>query len=330
MRHLNYGQLRQFHEVAREGSVAKAAQRLHVTPQTISGQVKQLEATVGEPLLQRAGRGLTLTATGRLVYGYTERLFAIGEELVDQLGHRSGAREVVRIGLVDAVPKLLACRVLSPALGMTVGPSGDPDGGGPDGEGDEGRQEGRHGHGGGEARTAYRLHCIDGTLDTLLGRLAAHELDLVLSDRPVPPGHGVRAWNHVLGEGGTAFYAAPALADGLRAGFPASLHGAPMLLPDESHALRRRLDTWFDQHGIVPRIVGEFADSSLMKTFGDTGVGAFPSPLSMRAAIEHGFHAGLIGVCDGVGEQLIAIAPERRLRHPAVVSIASAARDAFA
>jgi len=320
MRHLNYGQLRQFHEVAREGSVAKAAQRLHVTPQTISGQVKQLEATVGEPLLQRAGRGLTLTATGRMVYGYTERLFAIGEELVDQLDHRSGAREVVRIGLVDAVPKLLACRVLSPALGMVVGPGGGRDAGSVDDDPGEG----------GEARTAYRLHCIDGTLDTLLGRLAAHELDLVLSDRPVPPGHGVRAWNHVIGEGGTAFYAVPALADGLRAGFPASLHGAPMLLPDESHALRRRLDTWFDQHGIVPRIVGEFADSSLMKTFGDTGAGAFPSPLSMRAAIEHSFHADLVGVCDGVGEQLIAIAPERRLRHPAVVTIASAARDAFA
>jgi len=298
MRHLNYGQLRQFHEVAREGSVAKAAKRLHVTPQTISGQVKQLEASIGEPLFQRVGRGLTLTATGRLVFGYTERLFAIGEELVGQLDHRNGAREVVRIGLVDAVPKLLACRVLFPALE-------------------------------GEGGTPFRLHCIDGTLDLLLGRLAAHELDLVLSDRPVPPGHGVKAWNHVLGEGGTAFYAAPALAQTLRDGFPASLNGAPLLLPDDSHALRRRLDTWFDEHDIAPRIVGEFADSALMKTFGDTGVGAFPSALSMRAAIEHSFHAELVGVCDGVGEQLIAIAPERRLRHPAVVKIASAARDAF-
>jgi len=298
MRHLNYGQLRQFHEVAREGSVAKAARRLHVTPQTISGQVKQLEGSIGEPLFQRVGRGLTLTATGRMVFGYTERLFAIGEELVGQLGHRSGGGEVVRIGLVDAVPKLLACRVLCPAL-----------------EGEDG--------------TAYRLHCIDGTLDSLLGRLAAHELDLVLSDRPVPSGHGVKAWNHVLGEGGTALYAAPALAATLVDDFPASLNGAPLLLPDNSHASRRRLDTWFDEHDIVPRIVGEFADSALMKTFGDTGAGAFPSPLSMRAAIEHSFHAELIGVCDGVGEQLIAIAPERRLRHPAVVMIASAARDAF-
>lgn len=303
MRHLNYGQLRQFHEVAREGSVAKAAARLHVTPQTISGQIKQLESTIGEPLFQRVGRGLVLTDTGRTVYGYSERLFAIGEELVGHLRHRSGGRETVRIGVVDAVPKLLACRVLAPTL-LPVA--------------DE------------HASADYRLHCIDGTLDMLLGRLAAHELDLVLSDRPVPSGHGVRAWNHVLGEGGTAFYATPSLAERLADGFPRSLDDAPLLLPDESHALRRRLDTWFDAHDITPRVVGEFADSALMKTFGDTGAGAFPSPLSMRQAIEHSFHATLVGVCDGVGEQLIAIAPERRLRHPAVVAIASAAADAFA
>lgn len=300
LRHLNYGHLRQFHEVASEGSVVRAAERLHLTPQTVSGQVKLLEEAIGEPLFERVGRGLALTETGRLVHEYSARIFSIGGELAHRLRHDTGGTETLRIGIVDAVPKIVACHVLAPALrGEENGPS-------------------------------VRLRCVEGALEVLLGQLAAHELDLVLSDRPVPTGFGIRAWNHPLGESGIGFYATEALAAGLTDGFPRSLDGAAVLLPDQTNALRRRLDTWFDAQRIEPRVVAEFADGALMKTFGDAGLGAFPAPVTMRDAIARSYHAVLVGTCDGVAEQLVAIAPERRLRHPAVVRLVEAARDGFA
>ena len=302
-RHLNYGHLRQFHEVATEGSVVRAAERLHLTPQTVSGQVKLLEEAVGEPLFERVGRGLALTETGRLVHEYSTRIFAIGGELAHRLRHGTGGTETLRIGIVDAVPKLVACRVLAPVLRDASGANGDT--------------------------PHVRLRCQEGSLETLLGRLAAHDLDLVLSDRPVPTGFGIRAWNHPLGESAIGFYAAPAIADELAEDFPRSLDDAAVLLPDPTNALRRRLDTWFDSQGIEPRTVAEFADGALMKTFGDAALGAFPAPVAMRAAIERNYHATLLGTCDGVTEQLVAIAPERRLRHPSVVRLVEAARDGF-
>ena len=301
LRHLNYGHLRQFHEVASEGSVVRAAERLHLTPQTVSGQVKLLEDAIGEPLFERVGRGLALTATGRLVHEYSARIFAIGGELAHRLRHGAGGTETLRIGIVDAVPKLVACRVLGPVL-----------------------------RGAGEDETPVRLSCVEGSLETLLGRLAAHELELVLSDRPVPTGFGIRAWNHPLGESDIGFYASEALAAELADGFPDSLDGAAVLLPDATNALRRRLETWFDDRGIEPRVAAEFADGALMKTFGDAGLGAFPAPVTMERAIGRSYHATLLGTCEGVTEQLVAIAPERRLRHPAVVRLVEAARDGFA
>ena len=70
LRHLNYSHLQYFWTVAREGSVAKAADVLHLTPQTISGQIKVLEQTIGQPLFERVGRRVELNEAGRhLLHG---------------------------------------------------------------------------------------------------------------------------------------------------------------------------------------------------------------------------------------------------------------------
>ena len=297
MRHLNYGHLLYFHTVAAEGSVAAAAAALHVTPQTISGQIKLLEGTVGRPLFVRAGRGLVLSETGRLVQEYTNEIFSLGGELARQLQQRDDEAHAstLRVGIVDSLPKFIAYRLLGGTIEEGTG----------------------------------RLVCREGALDTLLGELAVHRLDLVLSDRPVPTGLAVRAWNHPLGESGVAFFSAAATADELAAGFPDSLDGAPVLLPHESTALRRRLDHWFDERNVHPRIVGEFDDSASMKAFGQAGLGVFPAPLVVAGEIERSGGARPIGTVDGVDEHYVAISPERRLRHPAVQRITDTARQVF-
>ncbi len=294
MRHLNYSHLQYFWTVAREGSVAKAADVLHLTPQTISGQIKVLEQTIGQPLFERVGRRLAMTETGRIVYSYAEEIFAIGAELASTVrGNLPNTASTLVIGIVDSMPKLIAERIIAPAM---------------------------------LREPPLRVRCHEGSLDQLLADLAVHKLDLVLSDQPVPRGLGIKAYDHALGGSGLTFFAPKAKARGYKARFPESLNGAHVLLPTKNSALRRRLDDWFDEHELAPTIVGEFDDSALLKAFGEAGAGVFAAPTAIEAEIVRMYRANPIGRTDEITESYFAISPERRLRHEAVVSITEAAR----
>lgn len=290
MRHLNYNHLLYFHTVAREGSVAQAAKVLHLTPQTVSGQIKLLEDVVGEPLFLRVGRGLTLSDTGRVVQTYADEIFSVGTALVQRLrGHTEQSVRELRVGIVDSFPKLVACRL----LGVTL-----------------------------DANEPVKLSCSEGKLESLLADLSVHKLDLLLSDRPVPTELNVRAYNHVLGSSKMSFFAPQSWDDSLTSSFPECLACVPVLMPDSSSALRRSLDHWFDEMGIVPKLVAEFDDSALMKTFGESGLGVFPAPDVIEDDVERCFNVRRIGSVDGVIESFTAISPQRRLRHPSIVNIA--------
>jgi len=290
MRHLNYNHLLYFYTVAREGSVARAAKVLHLTPQTVSGQIKLLEDVIGEPLFLRVGRGLTLSDTGRVVQTYADEIFSVGTALAQRL--QSTATQTIRelrVGIVDSFPKLLACKLMGVTLG-TDAPA--------------------------------KLSCLEGKLDSLLADLSVHKLDLVLSDRVVPNELNVRAYNHSLGFTKMAFFAPQGWSEDMTTDFPNCLSSVPILMPDSSSALRRSLDHWFDEMQIMPKIVAEFDDSALMKTFGEAGLGAFAAPDVISDDVERCFNVRQIGIVDGVTETFTAISPQRRLRHPSVLSIA--------
>src|SRR3972149_4577165 len=63
---MNFKHLHYFWRVAKAGSVARASEQLHLTPQTISGQIGLLEDDLGTPLFAKSGRNLELTDAGRL------------------------------------------------------------------------------------------------------------------------------------------------------------------------------------------------------------------------------------------------------------------------
>jgi len=297
MRHLNYNHLLYFHTVAREGSVARAAKVLHLTPQTVSGQIKLLEDVIGDPLFLRVGRGLTLSDTGRVVQTYADEIFSVGTALAQRLASSAeqSTREL-RVGIVDSFPKLVASKLLGVTLGSEI---------------------------------PAKLSCAEGKLESLLADLAVHKLDLVLSDRPVPTELNVRAYNHPLGSSKLAFFAPQSWSEERVNNFPQCLAEVPVLMPDSSSALRRGLDHWFDEMEIVPRIVAEFDDSALMKTFGEAGLGAFPAPDMIADDVVRCFHARQIGTVEGLTESFTAISPQRRLRHPSVLSIAENAQKLF-
>jgi len=297
MRHLNYSHLQYFWTVAREGSIARAAEVLHLTPQTISGQLKLLDSACGQPLFTRSGRNLVLSEMGQVVFGYANEIFSLGAELSTVVrGNQFAGPSTLNVGMVSTMPKLIAERIIAPAL---------------------------------EGESPVRLRCIEASLEQLLADLAIHRLDLVLSDQPIPSGLNLTAYNHTLGTSGLSFFILRGKSARYRRRFPSSLNEAPMLLPTQNSALRRQIDEWFEKNSISPRIVGEFADSALMKAFGEAGAGIFAAPTVIETEVCRMYRMTVIGRTDDISERFFAISPERRLKHPAVIAITNAAREAL-
>lgn len=296
LRHPNYNHLLYFWAVVRERGVAGAARRLHVTPQTISGQVKLLEQRLKGRLLERKGRQVVPTELGLSVFQYADEIFTLGEDLMRAVEGAAPGRRTVTIGVSDVVPKLIAWRAITPLL-----QGADP----------------------------FRVTCYTGSLDTLVADLAAHRLDLVLATSALPASSGFRVFSHYLGECDIAFFAAPRLATRLKRGFPGSLDQAPFLLPTERSPNRRVLENWFLQQGITPRIVGEFDDSALMKTFGQAGLGVYAAPSAISRELGQRSTVRLIGTTGGVHAKFYALSMERRIRNPAVARLTAQARSAL-
>lgn len=294
MRNLNYNHLHYFWTVAKEGSIAAAARRLHLAQPTVSGQIRVLERSLGHPLFVRRGRGLELTEAGRIVFRYADDLFAIGAELLDAVAGREPAgRLTLRVGVADVLPKLVVYRMLVPVLSMPEG---------------------------------VRVICFEGKPAELLERLGVHELDVVLSDTPIPPQTGVRAYNHRLGGSGLAVFGTPALVRRHRRGFPRSLDGAPFLLSTSNTAVRRSVDHWMESQAIRPRVIGEFEDSALLKAFAQSGAGLFVAPSLIEPEIRAQYGVRTLGPLSGAVEEFFAISMERKIQHPAVAVLTDAAR----
>lgn len=292
---LNYHHLLYFWTVAREGSIAKAGEKLRLAQPTISGQLRALEESLGHKLFQREGRGLALTEFGRLVFRYADEIFAIGKELTEAVKGRPTGRPVrFAVGISQVVPKLVAYQLLEPALRLP-----EP----------------------------MRIVCREDKIERLLSDLAVHDLDIVLTDAPASPAVKIRAYSHLLGECGIAFFASADRAGKLKGRFPKSLDGAPILLPSREAAVRRSLEQWFDEKEIRPEIVGEFDDSALIKAFGQAGVGVFAAASVTEATIKRQYGVRVIGRTDEVQERFYAISVDRRLKHPAVVAISETARQ---
>jgi len=277
--------------------VAAAAKQLHVTPQTVSAQIKLLEEDLGTALFKPAGRGLSLTDPGRVALSYADELFALAQEMVSSLRADVAPQQAMasfRVGVSDAVPKSLTHRLLASLH---------------------------------SAEKPIRLVCREGTIDWLLGELALHRLEMVLADRPMPAGLAVRGHSRKLGESEVAFFAAPAVAR-RRKTFPACLNGAPLLLPGPNTAVRGEIDRWLGDARLSPRIVGEFDDSALMKVFGEASEGYFPSPaiISEEVCARYGVHE--VGRVAEVREAFWLISTERRIQHPEVRAVLEAARSA--
>lgn len=286
---LNYKHLRYFWMVAKSGSIARASKQLHLTPQSISGQISEFEVSLGVKLFRRVGRGLELTDTGQRMLGYAEQIFTLGNELMESLRDDALPQSIpFRVGIADSVPKMVAYRLVRPSL-----------------EHDE----------------SVKLICREGRLPMLLADLALHRLDMVIADRPMPDHLNVRCYDHFLGESGISIFAKKNLSTNASTAFPRLLDGAPFLMPGAEVALHARLLRWFEAERLHPRIVGEFDDSALLKAFGQAGDGFFAAPTAIENHVIRHYEVGVVGRIDTVREQVYAITNERKLTNPIITAV---------
>ncbi len=290
---LNYHHLRYFWAVAREGSLRRAAERLNLSQPTISAQISALEKSLGTALFERAGRGLKLTEAGTRAYEVAEEIFALGNQLPGHVRGEQTARPLrLQVGIADAVPKLVSWSLLRPALEISDG---------------------------------LRLVCREGEAADLLTRLAAGRLDLVFLAEPPPAILPLRTFSQAVAGSGTVFCAARKMAASLKGGFPACLHGAPMLMPAAESAWRQTLEAWFQLHKIVPVVKAEFDDAALMKMAGASGLGVLPLPELVREDACQRYGLVPVGEAAGCSVSYYVVSERRKVMAPVVRAVLEAA-----
>ncbi len=293
MNWLNYHHLLYFWVVSKEGTLAAASDRLHLAQPTLSSQIKKLEKSIGVKLFERQGRGLKLTDQGQIAFRYADEIFSLGLEMTDAIqGIPADGQLQLKVGVPDVLPKLVVFRLLEPALTLDID---------------------------------VHLETYEGKFDDLLGDLATHRLDVLISETPLPPGARVRAFNHRLGGCTLTCFGTPELQSRYRRKFPKSLDGAPMLLPTQNTVLRRAIEQWFDKNEVRPIVRHEFEDSALLKVFGQSGAGLFLAPTAIKKAVMQQYGVKAVGEAE-VRDNFFAISVERRLKHPAVIAICESAR----
>ncbi|MFO0664825.1 MAG: LysR family transcriptional regulator [Polyangiaceae bacterium] len=289
MEWLNYHHLFYFWRIAREGGLARAAERLRLTHSTLSTQLRSLEEFFGGALFERRGRRLVLTPLGEEAASYADDIFRLGSELVDVARGRTNERRLaLRIGIVSSMPKSVSYALIEPALAVP-------------------------GYGAVIAR--------QDRLERLLEEMSMGRLHLVLSDTPPPEASVQRVFAHLLGESSLLLYGTAKDARRYRRNFPASLDGAQMLVPTGQASLRRLIDRWLVQRELNVQIVGEFDDAGLMRIAGARGLGLLPVRSALRTEVEEGYKLELIGTLEDVIERYYVICTERRVRHPAVSAL---------
>lgn len=293
---INYKHLHYFKAVATHGSVARAAEQLHVTAQAISMQLQVLEEQLGETLLQKKGRGLELTEAGKIVMGYATQIFDLGNELEQAVRRGVFASETLRVGICDVIAKTMVFRLLQPARGAGLG---------------------------------MRLICKEGRFEALMMELTAHKLDLVIADQGLPPGGAIRGYTHLLGSSTLTVLGHPDLCSAWPGPFPQRLKQAPFLLPGQDAAIHSQLRSWFERHALRPIAVGEFDDGALLKSFARAASGFMVAPTVLADIVckENGLEA--VGTIDAIVEHFYAVSVERREHHPAVRRILDGAGAVF-
>ncbi len=291
MAELNFHHLRYFWAIAHERSLARAAERLHVSPSALSVQLRQLEERLGHALFERRNRQLVLTEAGRLTLAHADAIFRAGDELLATLkGRPREAHPVLRVGSAATLSRNFRLQLLAPLL----------------------------------ARGDVHGKLVSGSLRELLPQLAAHQLDVVLANEPVPRDRAAGWHSTRVAEQPVALVSAPPRRSRARAAplrFPHDLHGQPLLLPGEHSAMRGAFEQLVQQAGVQPQVLAEVDDMAMLRLLArETGALALVPPAVVQDELAAGV---LVERCrvPALVERFYAITVQRRFPHPLLQAV---------
>ena len=281
---LNYHHLHSFWAVAREGNLTRAARRLRVAQSALSAQIRLLEDAMGVELFERKGRGLVLTEAGRLALSAAEVVFSTGDELARALQQGRSAQDVVRVGATATLSRNFQRSFVKPLLDQP----------------------------------GARVRLEAGSLPSLLARLAAAELDVVLANRHAPADAGAGLQSVRLARQPVSVVASRPL-HGFRV--PEDLGSWPLIVPGPDSELRHELDSLCAAAGIVPQVVAEIDDMAMIRLLvrDSDAVGLVPTVVVRDELRLGSVHE--LGVVPEIAEVFYAITAPRRFPHPLVAAL---------
>lgn len=283
MADLNYHHLRYFREIARERSLTRAAQRLHVSQSALSIQLRQLEDRLGQPLFERRGRQLVLTEAGRIALDHAEAIFRAGDELVGTLkGRPLEQQALLRVGAAATLSRNFQMQWLRPLL----------------------------------ERDDVRIRLQSGMLRELLAELSAHTLDVVLANEPVPRDRAAGLYSRLIAEQAVSLVSRKPRGIAKKLRFPDDLDGLPLVLPGNGSAVRTAFDAVLDLAGVRPVILAEVDDMAMLRLMArQSGALTLVPPVVVQDELSSG---SLVERCSipQISERFYAITGQRRFMHP--------------
>jgi LysR family transcriptional activator of nhaA len=289
MRNLNFRHLLYFWQVARVGNLTRAAGQLRVSQSALSAQIRQLEAFLGRPLFDRAGRRLTLTEFGATILDYADGIFGLGQEMMATARGGKGQRvQQLRVGAVATLSRNFVENLLRPTLGQRD----------------------------------VRLSLASGSLEELLERLQVHHLDVVFSNRPVVA-DATRPWRCARIDRQSVCLVGPPRPSRNRFRLPKDASGLRFVVPGPSSDIRSQFDTWCERHQLQIEIAAEVDDMAMLRLLArDSGAVTIVPEVVVQDELRDG-RLQRYGTVPGVYENFYAITAFRRSPSPLVQSMIS-------
>jgi LysR family transcriptional activator of nhaA len=288
---MNYNHLFYFWRVAKDGSISKASEQLRVGQSSISLQLKQLEDYFGHKLFERRNRKLILTEQGRTVLQYAENIFKLGFELQHTIarGKKSLSGAHIQIGAIDSIPKHFVSKIAHQAQLLSKG----------------------------------RVTILEGSSDSLLRELAAHHIDILISDSPHSMTTDLALYSKRIARLPVSFYGSKRFAH-IKNNFPNSLDQTPVILPTYHSRLRHEVEHWFKTNSCSPLIVAETQDTMVQKLLGEQALGVFPIAEPAVSQMLKSKIITRIGRLEGVYEDVWLISASRKIENPVAMTLLQA------
>ncbi|RUO77020.1 LysR family transcriptional regulator [Idiomarina seosinensis] len=283
---MNYKHLNYFWHVAKSGHLTQTAQKLHVSQSALSSQIKQLEDWLGTPLFERRGRQLVLTQAGYLAKQHADRIFAEGENLVQQIKQGSTEQPItVRIGHASTMSRNFVETFISDLVQ--------------------------------QQKTHYRLHSM--APDQLFNELGNHQIDVALTNSQVRGGDKQLWQSRLLARQPVSVIGRPGLSVNNMA--DPELREQSWVLPPENVALRSAFDMLSAEYDWRPNIVAEADDMAMLRLLArDSGALAVIPEVVVKDELRNGQLVRYLQL-PNVFEDFYAITLKRPFQHPTVIKL---------